>query len=467
MRSIHLAKPALVTLALLSACSHRSSSGPQIPPPVHGLSILVDTEAGSNVTMTAFVLAAALETVHGNLTANLLPEPRDLVLVDPLGRPSILDLENVPAGAYAALHVMVAPVGMRVRMEDGRELFVDFGGQDLVIRFAEGQGLKGQTYEIWQGTHSAQLALVIDSEGVPNWTPGVAMHTDRILSVRQTTAVVTAIFAESQIIHAMLQPFGGSLAVSLVLDDTSVLVDKDLGSLLTEDGFFELLSVGQELTVEGLLTPEAELRLTLGILSSGAVPEGNSVFGKVLAVDNSNQFFDVQVLGVVSGTAISTNGTLPILTVEARTATIYESGSLFQSSPFSAIAVDTIVGLTWDGPVNDDFVRVDEIEIKFTESDPIVPVVKIWIKKLKGLVGEVRLEDGIVVVVPYKKLYIKVGGVEVPFAEVEIRSHTMVYAKHPERLISLADLQVGQQIEVSGVASDPQKIEAFSVKVKH
>ena len=169
----------LLSGVLLTGCSHRSSRRPALPPPpVHDVSVLIDTEAGTNVTLTAFVMAAALEAPNGTLSSNLLPAPRELVMTDPLGRASLLKLEDVPSGKYVAVHLLVPTGGLYARMEDGRKVVVDTASQDIVIRFADGVGLKGLGHEIWQGMHTARLLLLLGDQGVPNWSPGLALHTD-------------------------------------------------------------------------------------------------------------------------------------------------------------------------------------------------------------------------------------------------------------------------------------------------
>ena len=98
--------------------------------------VVLDTANGSDVLLTVEVAAASLERRDGQATPNLLAQPTTLTLTDPSGEAEGLRLDDVPAGDYTKLHLLLTSGTGRGLFADGtvRDVFVPF---DLVVPVTE------------------------------------------------------------------------------------------------------------------------------------------------------------------------------------------------------------------------------------------------------------------------------------------------------------------------------------------
>lgn len=121
---------------LLSACGNGDDAvvgGVGAGSDVH---VVLDTANGSDVLLTVEVTAVSLEDRLGQATPNLLAQPTTVTLTDPSGEADGLRLDDVPAGDYTKLHLLVTSGTGRGLFADGtvRNVFVPF---DLVVPLTE------------------------------------------------------------------------------------------------------------------------------------------------------------------------------------------------------------------------------------------------------------------------------------------------------------------------------------------
>jgi hypothetical protein len=443
----------------LTACG--GGGGGPAGPSGATLDLVVDTAAGSS-TLIAFVEFAALERPDGSVTGNLLDAPRDVVLVDPTGRPESLELRGAPAGPYTAVHLLVRGGGLRVRRDDGIETEVELESEDLRVPFGGQAGAIHDARELWQIHHSGPLTLLPGSGSPWLWRPELEIDNDRLLAFHEALLRVVAVNASEFTIDAVLQSFLGRMPVSVTVPASAQLFGTSGDVPLSRAGFFALLTPDDLLEVKGTMKGDGSITLERAKIEDD--PRGEfetEVLARVLAIDTVQQELRVQVLALVRGTGIAGSGTLPELTVRASGAAIrFSGGGVTVPLTLEDLAAGDIVEVEWRGPVQNGTVTAHEIEL---EGDSFGPPGL----ELEGRVDGVDLSSGEITVVQRNDDPLLVAGQVVQSATVVIGTDTVLYLDSPDQRIALQQVQVGWRIQVRGVrVLAGTRVTGFTVRVR-
>ncbi len=447
----------LILLPIFGACSGGGSSN-SAAPGARSIQVLIDTSTGSQDLVEARVDIATLETSGGAFTENLLDAPQTLAWSHPLASPSGLDLKDVPAGVYQALHLVVGQASLRVRHSNGQSESVVVPSVALRIPFEEVLVAPAFWLHV---RHRVPLALTRDSAGQAMWQPDLVARRGELQPVTEVSA--TSRGSGSGTMLASLDNAGGMLVV-LGFDDSSKLSSDTQAGSLTRDRFLELHGRSGELEVSGDMRRDGSIlvRSAHGRSSSSSGSE-SKVYGKITSLDAGTKSFRCQVQWIERGATGLQRDPLPELNVLTSSARIHRSSDKLTSLDFTVLGIGQIVEVEWKGTQNGPDINAHEVEIEDSSSGggSTGP-------EIEGRIGSVNVGKSEFVVVRRKDDPLWVNGKQVASADVVVGSITRLVRKTDNGLVSigLGDITTTDRVWILGRAVSDTRVEASLVRVR-
>ncbi|MFY9343303.1 MAG: hypothetical protein WAT39_12480 [Planctomycetota bacterium] len=444
-----------VALLALAACGGGGSSATPAAANDRPVYVVIDTATGTESLVQFQVAAAVLTRSDGTTTPNLLANPEMVTLADPSGEADALTLGAVPAGDYAALHLMLVPGSGTALQPDGAIVPVQ-SVVDLTVPIAD--GLQHANVDSWlvlgHGTAPAPGA------GQLAWNPALTARTG---STSQQLVGLRVANVEAMGVAANLAcADDGIVRVEFGADCT--FGDDNGGMSAGRDDFLRGLGRADELSVSGDLQRDG--RCTARHVRRSGGNDGPRLLGRITELRPATSSFLMDVQAEVrrgERRLVSPPVTVLVLAANAR----LERPDSRTVLAFGDLAVGNLAKVKWTSrtPVagGPDEVVAREIEVSAFGA-PMQPE---W----EGRVQAVDAAAGTVVVVPRNDDPIVIAGVSVQQVTLAIGAGTFLERRtgsSGDRItIGLADIVPGQdRIWWRGVVTGPSTIDATWVRVR-
>lgn len=444
----------LCLAALLAACSG-GGGGQQAADgtaDAGSVMLVVDTAAGDETLVQFQVAGAVLEQASGATTGNVLAEVAIVTFDDPSGQASGVQLRDVPAGDYTAVHLVLAPGSGYSLAADGTAAAV-LGPVDL--RIAIDGGLQHDARRASWLVVGHDVAPLATIAGELRWNPVMSARGDRepILLGGLTTPVVTSSGV------TVSAPELGSAPLFLEIDEASTFEAEDGTPLDDQAAFLAELAEDEQIDVFGDLCRDGRVRA--GRLRRCRGNDHPRLIGRIQSLDAEHQLFEMRVQ------ALNAHGHHDILAesedvvVRAIDAVIRRPNG--DALTFADLTVNQLVKVRWlarstDGAGRDVFLAGD-IEVPGHHSGALHPQ---W----RGRVTSIDLVAGTFVMVPYGSHAIVIGDVAVSEVTVVVGADT-TFEFDDVAGTGLEDLVAGvSRVRVRGSVDDAGAIVADRVWVQ-
>jgi len=415
--------------------------------------LVVQPSPSTDFTVEARIEVIALERPDGSFSSNLLPAGGTAVLMSPRTGQNGLALTGLPPGVYVAARLALGEDGVVAIDANGQRQAVTLPSRELRATFEAPATVAGQRWLLLEPNPPAPLAR---GSGGLEWAPVLRARIEGEQAVEGVVTVV-AVHAQEHAFDAVADDLGG-LRIRVQVPPGCDLGDS--GGSRSRDEFFAGLGADDRVAVCAVLTDLATMVLSCGHRHDRRSGVRHHAFGTIVELDPAQQAFVMQVREVDAGASISRVFPRPRLRVLAGSARIHRSGYRNIHLDFGALATGMQVEVEWHGEIAQDTVTAHEVEI---EDEPGHR------HEIEGAIGEVRVAENLLVVVPRGDDPLVVGGRSVPSAEVVILPHTVLFGPDNanRHTLTLGDLRPGQRVWVFGRVVGEQRVEALSVRVRN
>lgn len=445
-----------LTIALLwvlpMACtgSSRAPTGGGTAPPTTPLTMIVDTGASANAELSGQVEVVALERVDGSVTANVLAQPAAMVLADPAGRSSGIELTGAPAGVYQAAQIMLTPGSLTATVPGGAAQPVT--GVPTPVRIPFDQLLQVPSAdEGFVARHVDEVVLSPGPNGVLQWDPIIDGRLRDLLPMFDLRMTIAEIDTAALRAVAWVPNWNGA-RVTLRFQAAARL---ELGGQVVSTAeFINHLEHGMEIAVDGLVDGA---RLLWVLAASDDVPRppvasGNKseVLGAITELDPANPAFTLRVLRVRKAAAAFAAGVPAelVVLVSGKTNVKWNPrwGGGGAQVGYSALHVGQQAWVEWHGAAPNGVVTAHKVDI--TAGGPGRHHAAI-----AGRVQVVKTSANEIVVASANGAGFTIGKQTHPFVTVEVEPATFVVRREGARgvfLIAQSEIVSGEAIFVLG-----------------
>lgn len=418
----------LVGLLALAACGGRAATGT-----VGGIGagnsvhLLFDTATGADGLVRFEVAAASFEPAVGAPTANVLRTPATVTFSDPTGELSGLRLDDVPAGDYLRLHLLLVPASGRVLYADGQQRDL-VSAVDLVVPIAEGLQHR-DVGPSWLAIGHNRSDTLVGAGSTMTWQPdlrGRAAGAELEFRDLEPTLV-----AGGQLQAAVPAADDARLQVAFTAGCT--FGDDLSNTYSTRSQFLSGLSADDDLHVRGELGRDG--RLLVKHARRGRGNGGPRLLGRITALQPAVSSFVLRVQAEVRRGVRSVLDTPVDVVVRVAQARLErpDDERLF----FADLAVGQLAKVKWTSRT----VVAGGLDVVVARSVEITAGAGVALRpEWEGLVQSVDLATGVVVVVPAPGEAIVVRGLSVASVLVVVDTDTVLQRRTADGRILGIDL---------------------------
>jgi hypothetical protein len=452
---------AFVSLAtLFAACGGGggSSQGSSARP------LLVDTASGGGVFLSGSLQGLVLETGDGLKVPLVLEPPVTLVVADPAGETSGVDLAAVPMHPWTSVHLQFVPGSLVARDNDGKDRPVEVASSMVEVPIQPSR-FGGHSWLMLR--HTGSLDLVTEGTRL-RWRPAMTgswvdgqVVTDVRMRVERVD--VGARLAWGQLASC------GRMGAELHFPDSAVLMLDSTGETVPPETFLTALKPGSELLFDGIASGTGRVEVSAAMLLDEEDDDDKKhrgrrfeVEGQILAIQEQSTTFTLGVTRLRRG-----NWSRPLpesLTVQAGDAKIKyrpRRGRHTGHLPFSSLQVGMLVEVEGFGAPVEGAVTAKKVDIRSSE-------VVGRLGELLGEVTEVKLSDPAQMVIePVGNDQFRIGGKTYSDAVVLIGQETVLVRHEGDKLvlIELGAVVIGERCVVLGRVVEANRLRAALVRV--
>ncbi len=450
----------LLPFVLLAACgggggNSGSASGAPLPNPLGSVHVVLDTATGSDALVQFQVAAAFLERGDGSTTGNLLPAATMVTLADPIGEAAGLVLRAAPTGAYANLHLVLAPGSGTLLRSDGSTAAIA-APADLVVPIFDGLQHDG----------SRRSWLEVAHLGAPpnagTWQPRLQARAD---GGSRTLAALRVAASTASAVTAIWTPAAdGPLGVEFAANCR--FLDDDGAALGGAAAFLTGLGASDDLVVAGRLFRDGTFACDQ--VQRQSRNDQPRLLGRITAIDPLQRTFWLDVFAEVRRGERRLLATARPTAVAAATARLHRHGERLPAA-FGDLAVGQVAKVEWrsSSTLPNNLPQVVATEIEFAGPGTWAPLQPEW----EGRVLAVDTQLGTITVVPRGNDPIVVQGQNVAQATVTVDANTYLERRQRQggarsRIALDAIVAGGDRIWWRGTVDQTGSIQATWVRVR-
>ncbi len=438
--SLHRRALALPLLFAVAACSGGSGrvSG-SAAPPANRLDLFVNTQTGSDVTITGRLSVVALEAADGSFTTDLLPGDPEVTLSQPMGELTGPRLLDAPPGTYVAARLAFASRELAGVLADGTEVVIVLPQSDFRLPLSRPLVLNSGPQSWFTLHHDGPVELVRVGDEL-TWSPRWVAQTAEVELLRGARVRVTGFDAVRHLVDGRLLSMN-ELPVVLDLSRADELRRGD--EMVGLDAFFAALRADDVLSVDGWLDQWGNvLVISAEVRDDDRRDQKSEVRGEVVELMPDRSSFLLHVLAIRKDRAGLPEARPLRLTVQVAARTkikwVPRHGRHAGHLSFAALRVGMLVDVEWHGAAPEQRLTAHKVDIQCAARADLAAVVT-------GEVASVDAGVGSFVLAPKGRSDFRLGGERFDSLVVDVDDGSYLARRTDGRLmrITLNELVVG------------------------